>query len=349
MKRKLSILVPAIPGRAQRLKAILTRCSMSAMLYGRKYPEDKLGREGLEFVIVDGGSDDHTKDMCCAVDQGHVMKYIYVPIKRFVNAGYPRNIGLRVCEGEVIGHLDVDHYPSENIVEGMLRPFVEGKADRHINRGYVIDSSKSPQSLNKANVSWLQACNSALLNPSNLRCAIASAYGTFQIPPPGKNQTLWIWSAKSKFVRDLQGYDELYCRRDAYSREEDCWRQRMLANGMPIWDEANQLFCAIHLWHPALWRQHHANDFNKQYFKKIHGAGVIDVGFAKTVTKSVAVNQGWDWGKMLEGSFSIMDGIYREPEDHEQWIDSQGICKSYSEPAWRDMDHYWNQLETYVD
>lgn len=336
---KLSILVPAIPGRFDRLKAILSRVTLSNFLYGQKYPETKLDpNKDIEFVIVDGGSTDNTRELCEAVGKHYRMKYIYLPIGKFINAGYPRNVGLRVCEGEVIGHLDIDHYPSQNIVEGMLRPFLDGRIDRHINRGYVVDTTKSPQGKGP-NVSWLEAVNDHLLNDVNLRATIESVYEQTQIKPPGKNNTLWIWAAKRCYIDELNGYDELYCRQFAYSREDDDWRERMLANRMPFWDGAHKLFCAIHLWHEAAWRSNPNNKLNQNLF----------IQTCCPVREKVR-NKGWLWGRMPKDAFSVMDGKYREPLDHERWVaQNRPEVPAYPDsPYWEDFDDYQNKLEEYV-
>ena len=327
---KLSLLVPAIPGRPDRLRAILTRISLSMYLYNEKFPNEKLDKDSLEFVIVDGGSNDYTKEMCAAFGQHHRMKYIYVPIKEFVNAAYPRNIGLRVCQGEVIGHLDIDHYPSEFIVEGMLRPFLEGK-DKIINRGYVVDTTKSP--LGKGpQVQWLKSVNDYVLNQSNLKSTIESFYKESKVPPPGKNNTLWIWAAKRKYVEQLNGYDEQYCR--MYIREDDDWRERLLALGCPFYDGHHKKFCAIHLWHTAEWRTK-SNDYNKNLFFKLCAP-----------VRSVSRNHDRQWGKMLEGSFSIMDEKYREPVGHEEWVQKNMCYTGWTDqPTWKNVAEFKGSLD----
>lgn len=326
MNPKLSLLVPAIPGRPDRLKAILQRTTLAVARYNDKFPEEQLDpKSDFEFVIVDGGSNDHTKDMCLAVGEHFSMKYVYLPIGKFMNAAYPRNVGLRVCEGEVIGHLDVDHYPSENIVEGMLRPFVDGRIDRNINRGYVVDSSKSPDGRGP-NVRWLESLNKTVLNQVNLGCTIDSVYREAKIPPPGVNNTLWVYAVKRKYAEDLNGYDENYCR--MYVREDDDWRERLLAHGLSFWDGANKLFCAIHLWHPAAWRSKQ-NQWNKDYFKRVC-----------CPVRHVRRNDGHRWGKMLSDGYSIMNNKYREPADHEKYVAES----STRWPAWED-DPSWESID----
>lgn len=334
MNPKLSILVPAIPERIERLRAILTRCSLSMLLYNKKFPTESLTKEDVEFVIVDGGSFDETKDMCLAFSKAHTMKYIFLPIGKFINAGYPRNVGLRVCQGNVIAHLDVDHYPSENIIEGMLRPFFAGQAKGAINRGYVVDSSKSPKGVGP-NVLWLEKLNSSLLGRDNLQCVIASAYKEAGIPPPGVNNTLWTWAIEHERIKKLNGYDETYCRKFAYTREDDDWRERLLASGMKFYDGHNQQFCAIHLWHPALWRDASSNELNKKYFQE-----------SCCPVKMVARNLGREWGKLLKYSFSIMEGKYREVEEHEDWIKENVEVPSYnlSQP-WKTIEELVESLE----
>lgn len=331
MNPKLSILVPAIPGRLERLRAILSRGSLSMLLYNKKFPQEKLTRDDVEFVIVDGGSIDQTKEMCLSLAMAHRVKYIYLPIGKFINAGYPRNVGLRVCQGDVIGHLDVDHFPSENIVEGMLRPFLEGKAKGQINRGYVIDSSKSPLGAGPNEI-WLQKFNGSILAQANLKCEISSAYAVGQIPPPGVNNTLWIWAAEIERVRALNGYDETYCRKFAYTREDDDWRERLLASGMSFYDGHNQQFCAIHLWHPAPWRDASANELNKKYFQEVC-----------CPVKAVLRNADREWGKLLDYSFSIMDGQYREVEEHEAWVKQNCNAPSYNS-SWKSADEFVESL-----
>ena len=331
---RLSVLVPAIPGRLPRLRAIIRRVSRSAKSFG-------LLENEVEIVIVDGGEGPAAEALLSEAFGLCRVKYVYLPIGGFVCAAYPRNVGLRVCEGDVIGHLDVDHFPSENIVEGMLRPFIEGLAVKDINRGYVIDSSKSPLGAGP-NVWWLESINRQVLG-AHVDIPIGELYSQAKIPPPGINNTLWIWSAKQKYLRDLNGYEELFCRRGVYGREEDDWRQRMLANGMPLWDGANKQFCAIHLWHPAAHRVQASNELNRDLFTKLHGIGEMNVDQAK-IRSVVAANQGWEWGKLLKGSFSVIGGIVRNEEEHERWVSGHTEHQPYLS-TWSGMEEFYEKLE----
>jgi glycosyltransferase involved in cell wall biosynthesis len=342
---ELTLLVPAIPGRYKRLKAILERVSMSIGLYNEKY-EEKLKPQDVEFVIVDGGSDDY-QDLCAQYMSRCVVKYVYVPLKRFVCAAYPRNVGLRLCQGKVILHLDIDHFPSQNIVEGALRPFVDGAIDRYINRGFVIDTSKSPHGKGP-NVPWLNEFNERVLSPNWMYKPIEDVYRAGEVPPPGRNNTLWIWAAKREYLDMLNGYDEIFCRQFSYSREDDSWRQRMLANGMPLYDGAHKLFCAIHLWHTAAQRTLASNALNRAHYNLTCGQGIMDVSYAKQFTVLYR-NKDWEWGKLVAGSFSIIDGIKLEPSEHESWINWNTEKQAYRDnPTWESVDHFMAALEEYA-
>jgi hypothetical protein len=166
---------------------------------------------------------------------------------------------------------------------------------------------------------------------------LESVYQQTNIPAPGVNNTLWIWAAKRGYIDELNGYDELYCRKFAYSREDDDWRERMLANGMPFFDEYHKKFCGVHLWHPAAWRSDQANNqINKDYFKRVCQP-----------VRDVRRNNNWPWGKMLKGSFSVMNGVYREPIEHEQWVKKNRpeIEAHLPNSFWKSLDEMQEELE----
>lgn len=292
----LSIIIPAIPGRISRLKAIISRLNLSASL-APHIP--------FELVIADGGSQDETKELVQKAAEFMPIKYIYLPIGDFINAAYPRNVAIRICEGEVIGHLDIDHWPGENIIEGMSTPFLQLGLDKIINRGYVIDSSKSQYE--KGDHEFSEFFNKPMLSSEWMNKCILGIYEYAKIPPPGVNNTLWIWAVKRKYILSMNAYDENYCR--AYCREDDDFRERLLAQCLSFYDGQNKKFCSIHLWHKAIWRSTIDTGYNKKYFLE-----------TCCPVKEIIRNKNKEWGKMLEYSFSIIGGVSRNPLDHEKYI-----------------------------
>lgn len=360
MKPLLSILIPVAPNRESRLRAILSRLSLNSI----RFPDHT-----FEVVVVDGGSTDNTESLCVEFAKHLNLKYIYVPINRYICASYPRNVGLRVCEGKVVGMVDVDHFISENIVFGMLSPFVDdsefrfnlgdrqGKIkdwknqevlDNVINRGYVIDSSKSRMCVNKQ---MLEKFNDIVLGEDGWGFEIMDAYKQALIPPPGKNNTLWTWSVQRKNILKLNGYDEVYCRRFAYSSEDDDFRQRLLTLGLPFFDGQNQHFCAIHLWHEnGNWRaDNDLNRINKEYYKKVCGPGIQTVEGAKAFCKFPNGHPDWEWGKLLQYSFSYINQVQREADEHEEWIAYNNNDFPHYNGTWDSAEDFVAEIETYYN
>jgi hypothetical protein len=369
----LSLLIPTVPGRADRLAAVLSRLSLSQSIF----PD-----HSFEVVIIDGGDDGAVLSLCKRMSDFLRIKYIYLPIKRFICAGYPRNVGLRVCEGRVIGMLDIDHWPSEFVTYGMLTPFIHdddfafclpqqpkttireylesgknkvGLCDNFsvdfvpkgigiINRGYVLDSSKSslcqgsnPSAITQAEVHPMALkINQALLNPDHSDWRILDVYKQTQIPPPGVNNTLWTWAVRREHVIALNGYDEKYCQNWAYSREDDDWRERLLALGLKFYDLQNKNFCAIHLHHAASQRNLPQNNWNRKYFQQ-----------TCQPVKTIARNHSWDWGKLPQYGYSIIDEKIRDKNDHEEWIRCCVPDMPCYDSQWLDMDHMMKELEVY--
>lgn len=236
----LSIVIPVAPNRFDRLRAILSRLTLNRRLF----PDHT-----FEVIVIDGGSTDNIRTLCEQLSPYINMKYIYLPICQFINAAYPRNVGMRVCQGKVIGMIDVDHWPSEFLVYGMLNPFVEDEDFRFVeitqggdveykikdvvenninrlngqyikgshqvlNRGYVIDSSKSALPLDK------NSLPSQLLDDRAMGIQILDAFKQAKIPF-GVNNTLWTWAAHRANIIALNGYDEIYCRKFSYCYHPD--------------------------------------------------------------------------------------------------------------------------------
>lgn len=367
-KPLLSLIVPVAPGREARLRSLLSRLTLNKRLF----PDHT-----FEVIVCDGGSSDNTSGLCETIAQLIPLKYIYVPIKRFVNPAYPRNIMMRVAEGKVIGMLDVDHWPSEHLIYGMLNPFVDDSkfnivqitkaGDRKlplkeafqenpslvfgqciegvqnvINRGYVVDSSRSSIGVDP------QKVVDELLMQQNAGLQIHNVFHHGAIPH-GINNTLWVWSALRQPVMALNGYDEIYCRKFSHAREDDDWRERLkaqitgLKNFVPthgFFDGQNFNFCAIHLWHDNSWTGiEEAGNLNKMYYSSVCQP-----------VKEIVRNKDWQWGKLMEYSFSIIDGVSREPKQHEQWIaeNIHDVPNYVDDPQWKDIDGFIQELESYI-
>ena len=297
MKYDLSIIIPAIPGRFDRLKAQISRLTLSKM----RAPSIK-----MEVIIVDGGSTDSTRELCLKIAPILNIKYVYLPINKFINAAYPRNVGIRCAEGKILAQLDIDHWPGENIVQGMTQPFMELGLSKIINRGYVIDSSES-EYCKIHGIQVAEQINEPLLQDSSMGKRILDIYQHTRVPAPGINKTLWIWAVLREPIIEMNAYDENYLK--AYCREDDDFRERLLSQGCPFYDGQNQNFCAIHLWHPANWRAGADVETNKAYFMSTLPA----------YTK-IKRNEGKSWGRMIPNSYAVINGKTYEPCDFEKWI-----------------------------
>lgn len=117
-----------------------------------------------------------------------------------------------------------------------------------------------------------------------------------------------------------------------------------------MWDGSNKLFCAIHLYHDAPHRKNTQNEFNKKYFKKVHGEGVINNEYAQARSWFIKANKNWPWGRMLKDGFSVINGIYREPSEHEKWIKENipDVVSYCDEPHWDNIEHFWESLEVEI-
>ena len=66
----------------------------------------------FEVLVADGGATDGTREVCETMQRYMPLKYVFLPIYKFINAGYPRNVLLRMCEGQIISMIDIDHWPA---------------------------------------------------------------------------------------------------------------------------------------------------------------------------------------------------------------------------------------------
>lgn len=322
----LSIIVPTVPGRTNRVKTMLSRLTLSQ----KRCPEIP-----VEIIVIDGGSIDDLQEICRTIAQYIPLKYIYVPINEFINAGYPRNIGFRVAEGDIFTMLDADYWPSENFIKGATNPFVVRQNEQLVsldgsrnivNNGYVIDSSKSSYCSTNGK-QFAEAINEPLLNQTNAGKVILDVFDKTKIPMPKPPSHIWLWSAPRKNIVKMNGYDEKFV--SGYSREDDSFFYRLMKSGLCRHRNEYNEFCCIHLWHPASQRSDKKNMLNETYYSKMGTNNPI----------SIKRNESHEWGKLVKGSFSIINDVTREPVEHEQWIANGELeIKAYLEdPMWESV------------
>ncbi|MCK5610057.1 glycosyltransferase family 2 protein [Candidatus Pacearchaeota archaeon] len=310
LKPLLSICVPVVPNRTERIKTMISRLSLNKKLH----PEIP-----FELIIVDGGATDDLKEICMAARAHLNLKYVFLPLYEFVNPAYPRNVGFRIAEGEIFTMLDADYWVGEHFVAGAVAPFLRsGKRDM-INNGYVLDTSEN----NRGGVSAAKQINEALLDPQNLKKTILSLYDICQIPKPKEPRHIWLWAApRAKFV-EIRGYDEQYCK--GWGREDDDIFYRFNAAGLIRERSDFNEFCCLHLWH----KQSRTVATNHTYYKSV----------SDPVTEPVR-NQGRCWGRMLRGGYVNIKGRVYNAAEMEAWI-AQNLpdLNSYQDdPEWVTLD-----------
>lgn len=333
----LSIVIPASQGRYSELYIILRRLMLSAS----KFPNHE-----FEVVCVVGGDFNLYSKLPTLTKNYFSLKLICIPNTDFVNPAYPRNVAIRFCNGKIIGMMDVDHWPGENIVYGMTNPFIHDadytvcwrdesgyKCEKIVsaieffpqtlnyqfvhgsynvlNRGYVIDSSNSGLDLDRRFISEF------IKSPLNATSHILDVYERLKIPH-GVNNTLWTWSTLRSNLLAINGYDECYCVSNAYGREDDDLRERLkrqiegykeILPKTGFFDDQNMNFCSIHLWHEQRARSQDERSLNVDYFKK-----------ANSPVISKGRNSGHNWGKLIKGSKGILDDTEYQNLFLEEWI-----------------------------
>jgi hypothetical protein len=148
--------------------------------------------------------------------------------------------------------------------------------------------------------------------------------------PHGINPAVRIWAAPRKHVLKLNGYDELYCLGSGY---EHCDLAIRIARKIKIFNRQNNNFCGIHLWH-----------------SKEHKEGVDEKINERRLIQSNpdrVVNNGWQWGKLLKYSFSIIDGKAYSPANHERWIYKHidDVPAYIGSPQWVSLDRLIRKLK----
>jgi len=94
----------------------IVRCLSS--IREQNYPQ-----ENIEIILVDGGSKDNTKE----VTKQFNVKWITVNPKK-QNVEYNKSVGIKAAKNELLFMVDHDNLlPNKNVLENMVRPFLENK------------------------------------------------------------------------------------------------------------------------------------------------------------------------------------------------------------------------------
>ena len=305
----ISIVVPTIPGRTERINAMLSRLSIAIS----RQPDIP-----TEIIIVDGGSTDELENICKKYGEYLDIKYVYLPIGKFVNAAYPRNVGFRLAKGEIISMLDADYWPSEDLISGIFEPYADGSRDV-INNGYVIDTSKGK-------VKPDQEVADALLHMNNWDKQILGIYDYLELKRPHEEDNhIWLWAAPKKNILQMGGYDEKFvC---GYSREDDSFFYRLMKSGLKRHKKSRSEFCCLHLWHPASQRNDSLNALNRKYYEQMGGNNPTPI----------ERNTDHEWGKFIKDSFTYINGNVRDAIETEEWISDNTAAPAY-EDVWEDIE-----------
>ncbi len=322
----LSIVVPAVPGRLDRLKCVCSRLSLN--MY--RHPDIP-----IEIIIVDGSEHGEYRSLHDAANAYLPLKYVCLPIGKFINAGYPRNVGFRLAEGRILTQVDIDWYLGEDFIAGAMEPFMKGI--NALNNGYMIDTNTSKMQ-ETYGPDYLEALNDLLLDQKRgMDKEILGVFHAAKIPSPKRPESIWLWAAPRQAFFALGGYDEKYCRRWAYTREDCDMFWRFVAAGLKRYGEAFNTFCGMHLWHSAGQRSNEQNQMNKDYYNKMNKDDKGNI-----VIKEKVRNVGHQWGKLLRFSYTIIENRIRDFYETELWIQQNNEdvpCYMEKEP-WQNIDAF---------
>ena len=337
----LSIVTPAAAGRHQRINAVLNRLELNA---------ERNPAQRFEFILVDNSVDQEYLDLACSSTWSFPIKYIFLPsADDYLNPALARNIGFRVAEGEVFTMIDADHWVHEDFIVGAIE---SQKVRSCLNIGFMIDTSergrfkgtKGPIRPWPYRIMWAIASRTGnnrflLIRWLNQRLIATSRTLSFSkcmeltgINGPQPWNKVWLLSYPARTFFQIGGYDELYLR--GYGREDDDLFVR-LKRILPV-QNTSMAFSGVHLWHPQSARDSSAGNANKAYFEEISAKDPIR-------------NRGHEWGKFIDGAFSILDEQKRGFLEHEQWIADKFIdgkerpqyCQS---SPWDDVVHLKSSL-----
>jgi glycosyltransferase involved in cell wall biosynthesis len=317
----LSIITPAAPNRYERIESMLERLV---------YNKTRNPHINFEYIIVDDSLTRQYMSLALSFNQNFPIKYISLPlVDQYPNPAYMRNVGFRVAEGKVLTMLDADHWVHEDFVAGVLEPFQKRDV---LNTGFMLDTSKgsicpieicSATKVDLSNpfiVKVIKANNKLIEDSHNL--SFKSAMKLTGMNGPVACNRVWLAAYPRKIVFGINGYDEKYCM--GYSREDDDLYYR-IATKVPVYNASFKQFAGVHLWHPQTERDNSRNQFNKSYYNHVKPRASVR-------------NQNHEWGKFVQGAFSIIGGISHEFVEHETWIEENIGIKSYgfSKP-WKDF------------
>ncbi len=324
MKPLLSIVIPAVPGRINRLKCIVSRLTLNAS----RHPDVP-----FETIIVDGSEHGEYRELTDFVSKFMTIKYVCLPIGKFINAGYPRNVGFRLAEGAILTQVDIDWFIGEDFIEGAVEPYIR-KNIAVLNNGYMIDTSTAKK-VDSYGPQYIEALGEFLLDQSRaMNKEIGSIFKAAEIPAPEVPKSIWLWAAPREAFFAICGYDEKYCQKWAYTREDCDLFWRLVAVGLPKYGESFEKFCGLHIWHPAAQRSGESNQLNKDYYNKMNKDDKGNI-----VIRDKIRNVGHSWGKMLKYGYTIIEGKVRNPEETENWInDNQQNVRSYFNSSWDSVD-----------
>lgn len=300
----LSVVTPAAPKRMARIAMIFNRLNLNA----KRHPDIK-----FEFIIVDDSLDQEY--MALATREWRFpVKYVNLPLTEpYPNPSYMRNVGFRIAAGTVFTMIDADHWVHEDFVEGALEPFKVGPV---LNTGFMIDTSKG----NK----FQPSINDQLINGSEF-LSFSECMDMCGIKGPVAWQKVWLAAYPSDKFLSINGYDEHYT--TGYSREDDDIYFRLAHVCDGIYNQSFNKFAGVHLWHPQGARNDAKNALNRSYYDRIKPQDAVR-------------NQEHEWGKFVEGSLSLIDGVERDFNSHEQWIEENGRVEAYldkEDRPWKDF------------
>lgn len=302
----LSIVVPVEKNKCKFLKCLFSRLSLNKALY----PDHT-----FEIIIVDAGSTDETRALCDMISNYMNLKYIYIPVTSKTNLyiePYLFNVGLRICQGEFVSLVKPQEWISENFIYGALNPLIDdsnfsyvflNEQDKKekiknldkkhlfqeytedvydvINTALVTKSEKTPLLDNPT------ALSSQLLLDETLNYQILDVIDQAKLPTDKSGLDLWV--TKTNRIVELGADNEAYC---FYGKEHNRWEEKF--KDFEIINDYPSTFCTIRLY-----------DESPSIFSK---------------ESIVSQNNLWSWGKLVEYSYSIINGKSMIVEEHEKWI-----------------------------
>ncbi|MCM1535265.1 MAG: glycosyltransferase [Clostridium sp.] len=103
--------------------------------------------KNIEIILVDDGSGDASGKICDEYAQSK--NYITVIHKQNEGLGYARNTGMKAAKGDFIAFFDSDDYADSDMIEQLMRPIIEEKADTCIGGYNRVDSEGNVVSTEK--------------------------------------------------------------------------------------------------------------------------------------------------------------------------------------------------------